>query len=1027
MKGIYRALLAPIACAFLLTSSAFGQGGDWEKATKYWNHQKYSAAQHHYDSWLESAASEGNADQAVAMYRATSCAIQLQHQDAAERVAAFRSSYPEHPLVRQARWDFANYLYRKRDWKDAAAAFDSLNTLRMSDKQKLEMQFKRGHALFELESYDDARLDLYAVMEGGEASGDFALPARYYFSHISYLKGQPQVALEGFESLQNDAKLKRVVPIYIAQLLHETEQYDRLIEYAPVVFAEDVDLSSSQRSDISRLVGDALYRRQNFPAALPYLEEAYHAARGMGRTRDFAYQMGYTYYQAKEHLKALTCFALVVRDADELAQLAHYHTADCYLALNEKEKAKAAFKKAAELDHDGGIQEDALFSYAKLAYELTFNPFDDAVVAIERYIERYPNSRRKDEAYGFLLEVYMSSKDYDRALQALDQIQTKTPDVKRAYQLVAYNRGVELFRAADYTECQAYFGKAREYPMDATLAAESHFWQGEAHYLQRNYTAATAAYSAFESAPGAFKSTHYANGMYARGYALFQRGKYIDALSAFRSYLKTTEDKTLAKRTDAKLRVADCYYANKEFEPAARYYGDVISESKKDEAYARFQRAECFGTLNQPEAQISELQELIASGTQSTYLPEALYALGRAEIETGKIGSAKVHLIQLRSEYPEALKSKNALVDLCLIAMKQDQSAEVLALWDEIRTNYGNDPIASDAYNVVEPVLIDRGLLNDLPPGVGLNTDEIEARLFNAARDAALERDCEKAVLRLTEYIDDYTNGAFWNEAHFFLANCAYDQGDLTQARSAFETVLQAPVNDFTEPAALGAATIAWNEQDLVGAKHHYKTLEATSVLQENALEARIGLMRCHYLLEETEEALGYANLVIEDSQTPADITATARYWRGKIHFESGAFTAAIEDLKAVAALGGTRGAESQFMLCTMKFESGDFEATEQALFEFIEDYAHYDQWKHQAFLLLVDTYMGLGDWFQARATAESILEYVAIEEIRAKATEKRAEIDRLEWAELNPPAPTTLDSTQGAPSTNTDQNAPQP
>ena len=84
--------------------------------------------------------------------------------------------------------------------------------------------------------------------------------------------------------------------------------------------------------------------------------------------------------------------------------------------------------------------------------------------------------------------------------------------------------------------------------------------------------------------------------MYARGYALFQRGLYLDALSAFRSYLKTTEKSTLPKRTDAKLRVADCYYANKEFEPAARYYGEVIEESKKDEAYARFQRAECFGT-----------------------------------------------------------------------------------------------------------------------------------------------------------------------------------------------------------------------------------------------------------------------------------------------------------------------------------------------------------------------------------------------------------------------------------------------
>ncbi|MGB1122988.1 MAG: hypothetical protein ACPG08_05640, partial [Flavobacteriales bacterium] len=87
------------------------------------------------------------------------------------------------------------------------------------------------------------------------------------------------------------------------------------------------DLNKSQRADISRLVGDALYRRQGFSEALPYLEEAYFATRGMGRTRDFAYQMGYTYYQAQEHLKALTCFALVVRESDEMAQLAHYHTA----------------------------------------------------------------------------------------------------------------------------------------------------------------------------------------------------------------------------------------------------------------------------------------------------------------------------------------------------------------------------------------------------------------------------------------------------------------------------------------------------------------------------------------------------------------------------------------------------------------------------------------------------------------------------------------------------------------------------
>ena len=46
----------------------------------------------------------------------------------------------------------------------------------MSANQKLEMQFKRGHALFEMERYDDARLDLFAVMEAGESAGDFENP-----------------------------------------------------------------------------------------------------------------------------------------------------------------------------------------------------------------------------------------------------------------------------------------------------------------------------------------------------------------------------------------------------------------------------------------------------------------------------------------------------------------------------------------------------------------------------------------------------------------------------------------------------------------------------------------------------------------------------------------------------------------------------------------------------------------------------------------------------------------------------------
>jgi TolA-binding protein len=969
----------------------------WQNATTFWEHEKYSNALFGYEDWLNNQENLERTDCAQAMYRIAFCSIQLQQADASHRVEAFKSLYPENPLREQIQWELANYFYRKRDWKDAIEAFNGLNTLRMGSAEKLEQKFKRGHSNFELENYDEARLDLFAVMEGSEDSGQFQLPAKYYFSHISYLRGQPQVALEGFQALESSERFQNVVPIYIAQLLHETEQFEALVAYAPKVMHPDFQIKEAQRADVARLVGDALYRMQDFEAALPYLEEAYHYSRGRDRTREFSYQMGFTYYQAKAQRKALNCFTIVVRDEDEMGQLALYHMADCYLALGERDKARTTFKKASELKYDAEVSEDALFSYAKLAYELTYNPFDDAITAIERYLREYPDSERRDEAYGFLLEVYMSSKDYDRALAALDLIKDKTPQVKSAYQLVSYNRGVELFRSGSYAEAQDYFEKVREYPVDPLLTAESHFWQGELSYLLRKFTQATGHYAAFESSPGAYQSTHYNDGLYARGYALFKRKKYIDALGAFRSYLKQTGNTTTDKTRDCKLRIGDCYYSNKEFETAARFYSEVINDSGESEDYARFQRADCYGSLNRAIDEIAALQELIMKAPESSYIPEALYALGRAYIETNQLANARTSLEQLRLDFPNSPRNKYALVDLCLVSVKQGNTSDVLSFWDEVREQYGQDPIAGDAFNVVEPILIDQGLLDNLPSGVGLDGNEIEERFFNAARNLALERNCEKAIIRLGEYIQNYAEGTFLAEAHFFLGNCAYDQNNLTEARRAFEYVLGQPISDFTESAALGAATMAWNARDVSAALGHYQTLEAVSVLKENQLEARIGLMRCFFTMESYDQAKAYAEQVIVDSQTPEDIKRTATYWRAKINFTNSAYSEAQSDLASIANFGGERGAECQYMLCTYPYRAGDFKQTETAIFQLIDEFAAFDTWKHKSFLLLIDAYIGMEDWFQAKTTAESILEFVEDAETRTGAENRLLQITTLE------------------------------
>jgi TolA-binding protein len=982
-----------------LATTWYGEDRVWSAAKDAFDKEKYGLASALYEQWeAESDLPSEHTRRVEADYHQALCALYLYHKDAGERIEAFANAHPDHPLAKQARWDLANYLYQERKWDDAVEAFNAVNIRRLSEARADELRFKRGHALFEEELFAEARVDLFAVQEG---EGEFADAAKYYFSHISYREGKPGVALQGFRDLGQKPDYADLVKPYIAQLLHETERYDELIEFAPPLLASDSPLNLSQQDEVAQLLGDAYYRRQKYSEARPLLEQAWKATRGPGRTRPFAYQMGFVRHHDGDEREALNAFALVTREEDGLAQNALYHMADCYVKLGEKDKARTAFRKAAEMSYDMDIREDALFNHAKLAFELSYNPFDDAITAFERYLEEFPNSKRSDEAYGFLLEVYLTSKDYDRALAALARIQDKNIEVRRAWQLVSYNRGVELFRADKYSEAEHHFEEVRTYPVDPVLTAESHFWQGELNYLLKKYPSATGHYGAFIEHPGAYKSPYYAQAEYARGYTLFKRNKYVDALSAFRSFLKVDDGSDPRRTRDARMRSGDCFFANKAFEQAAEAYTAVLAEEPTD--YAQYQLALCRDYLDDSSGAIAAFNELIRKHPESSLVPEARYEAAKLLIEAEDLAPARAQLEALLENHPNSPKTKYALVDLCLVGLKQGKEEDVLAIWDRIRREYGNDPIAGDAYNVVEPLLIDRGLLDDIPSGVGLDGDEIEERLYTAARAFALERNCDKAIVRLGEYIRSYDSGRFLTEAHFFLGNCAYDLGREAEARAAFEYVLAQPTGDYTEQSALSAATMAWNASDLELARKHYETLQGVSVRTENILEARIGLMRCNYLLGNASAAKTYADQVLADNRTPEDIRRTAQYWRGKILFDAEEWPAAYADLSAVASYGGARGAESKYLMCEIAFKREKYEAAEQEIFQLVDAFTAYDKWKIKSFVLLVRVYMGLGDLFQARATAESILDNVDQPEILAETEVLLRTIVQLESENLTP------------------------
>jgi len=56
--------------------------------------------------------------------------------------------------------------------------------------------------------------------------------------------------------------------------------------------------------------------------------------------------------------------------------------------LNNKQNARSAYFAASKPDFDKQLQEDALYEYAKLSYELDFNT--QALSATRLYLKNYP-------------------------------------------------------------------------------------------------------------------------------------------------------------------------------------------------------------------------------------------------------------------------------------------------------------------------------------------------------------------------------------------------------------------------------------------------------------------------------------------------------------------------------------------------------------------------------------------------------------------------------------------------------------
>ncbi|MFW5820592.1 MAG: tetratricopeptide repeat protein [Bacteroidota bacterium] len=964
------------------------------KGLDYFKKEKYGVARNFFDRALKNTGSEKSDIKSEAQFYRAMSSVELFNNDAEYLVFEFVKENPSSPHVNEAWFRLADYMYKKKNYPRTITYYEKVDRFLLEKDELSEYYFQKGYSHYMRREYDMARVSFYEIKD---IDSKYSSPALYYYSHIAYDQENYQTALEGFLRLLDDKTFSEIAPYYVTQIYYLQKDFEKVLEFAPAIIET---VTEKRKNEVSKIIGESYFYLGRYQEAISYLQSYADNVRNTSK-RD-KYQLAYSYYMTGEYKKASKLFEKISLTNTEISQSALYHLGDCYLKLGDKDKARAAFGSASRMEYNQDITEDALFNYAKLTYELSYSPFNEAIRTFNYYINQYPTSPRVDEAYNFLVNAYLNTRNYKMAMESIEKIKSKDPEIERAYQRVAFFRGLELFTNQRFSDALIAYDKSLKYSdYDPLIHARTLYWLAETYVRENDMETAETYYRAFLDKPSSIQTPEYKKVNYSMGYLEFERGNYDRAEKWFREYVNLEPEKNSIYVADAYNRLGDCRFISSKYWQAIEYYDKVIAIKKANVDYAIFQRGFSLGLVDRPQGKIETMQELIGKYPNSAYIDDALFELGKTYVILDDQQAARRNYSRLVEDYPGSTYLKKTLIQLGLIFKNAGNTDEALNYYKRVVNDYPGTPEASIALRSIRDIYVSKnnvdGYLSYVENiGEGVSVSEQDSLVYSAAENLYLDGNCEIAVESLKDYLQRFPRGAFMLNANYYLADCLLKLNRGEEAFNSLMFIIEMPTGTFTEPALRAASRIAFRNKDYHTAAELYRKLIELGEKKSNIAEAEIGLMRSYVKLEEYQHTIDAANQVlIQDKLEPA-IRKEAVYAIANASFKQNDPAAAYDWYSRIDdEVNSEFGAEAKYRMAEIDYNRGNIERAEEIVYEMIELNTPHQYWMGKTFLLLSDIFLEKDDEFQAVQTLESLINYYTVEGdgIIAEAIRRKEEI----------------------------------
>lgn len=918
-------------------------------------------------------------------YYYTVCRLKLQVPQAEEEAAQYISWITNEPRTQLMSYHLGKYYFQQGRFATAIANYERAGLSNLDNDEIADAKFEMGYCYFNLKNFEKAKPLFNEIHQLPD--NKYYIPANYYYGFICFYQKQYNEALTAFRLVESRQEYKGVVPYYIADIYYFQNKKDEALKYGESVLSRG---GLYYEKEMKQLLGQIYFEKKNFTKALPLLE--YYVANSTKVSREDMYELSYCYYDAKKFDKAIEGLKQLSNEKDSLGQNSMYILADCYLQTNQKANARNAFQYCAFNSSNKKQQEISLFNYAKLSYDLGYQ--DIALKEMQRFIDQYPSSENNTEAKEIMVGLLANTNNYKDALALYESFGKPTPSMQKVYPRILYGRAVEYMNDQQLLKAQELFANILALPA-SNITPYANFWRGEIAYRFERFDEAIRFLSFFvQSNPAPLGEANMQTAKYNLGYSWLKKENYKQALTYFESIARMNTTASSLEQ-DAYVRSADCYFMAKDFTKANNMYENVISNALPQSDYAMFQKAMIAG-IKSGASKITVLNSLNKQYPKSPLVPDATMEIANTYMAQEKFADAIPYLKNILTASNSGGLKPLAYLRSGLSYYNLNKNSDALNSYQQLIQQYPQSPEADEALDNIKNIYVEEGRPNEYVElmkknGKNISVSEADSLTYSAAELKYSNNDCAAAVNGFNNYLNQYPDGAFAIEANYFRSECYSKTKDWPNALKGYDYVYSKGLNKYFERSALAAARIAYFEQkDYAAAKKYFAALQTGAVNQENQLEALRGLVRCFYQLKDFTQANDASKELLSKKGISTDDKSVAFLVLGKSQQLNNDCANAINSFKSCAAINKTAwGAEARYEIANCQFTLNNMAAAEKAAMATIKETSSYDFWVTKSYILLGDIFLQKKDYFNAKATYESVAQNSTIPELKEAAQQK--------------------------------------